>query len=83
VLGDASGATHFVQIVDVEVLSIVERTVFTCICIVGLPPAGMMVLVTGHDVTVVWILKLMLVKGRQFPERPDLHLRCHNFLSTL
>ena len=48
---DAPGATHFVQIVDVEVLSIVEITVVTC-C-VGLPPAGVMVLVTGQVVIVV------------------------------
>jgi len=58
----ASGATHFVQIVDVEVLKIVDRTVFTCS--VGLPPAGVTVLVTGQDVTVVWILEVMLVTDR-------------------
>jgi len=76
----ASGATHFVQIVDVEVLKIVDRTVFTCS--VGLPPAGVTVLVTGQDVTVVWILEVMLVTDRSFLECPDLHLRCHNLLSA-
>lgn len=57
---DGTGATHFVQTVDVEVLSIVERTVLTCV--EGLPPpVGVMVLVTGQEVTVVWTLKLISI----------------------
>lgn len=49
---DGTGAIHFVQTVDVDVLSIVERTVATCV--EGLPPLdGVIVLVTGQDVTVV------------------------------
>ena len=45
------GRTHIVQIVDVDVLSIVDSTVFTCW--VGLPLVGVIALVTGHEVTVV------------------------------
>ena len=48
------GATHFVQIVDVEVLSTVESTVV--IFWVGLPPTGVTVVVIGHDVIVVCTL---------------------------
>ena len=42
---------HLLQIVEVEVLQRVERTVVTCW--VGVPAAGEMVLVMGHLVTVL------------------------------
>ena len=48
---DAPGATHLVQIVDVEVTSLVDSTVETCW--MGVPPGGVIVPVTGQDVTVV------------------------------
>lgn len=49
---DGTGATHFVHTVEVEVLSMVESTVLTCV--EGLPPPdGVIVLVTGQDVMVV------------------------------
>lgn len=48
------GATHFVQIVDVEVISTVESTVVTFW--VGLPPTGVTVVVIGQDVIVVCTL---------------------------
>lgn len=54
-VGDkATGAIYLVQIVDVEVVKTVDRTVVTC-CI-GLPLGGMIVLVTGKLVTVVKVL---------------------------
>jgi len=49
-----TGATHLVHSVDIEVLSIVERTVVRCV--VRLPPERVIVLVTGQDVSVVWTL---------------------------
>lgn len=49
-----TGATHLVQIVEVEVLRTVERTVVTFW--VGLPPTGVTVVVTGQDVIVVCTL---------------------------
>lgn len=45
---------HLVQIVDVDVLTTVERTVVTFW--VGLPPTGVTVVVTGQDVIVVCTL---------------------------
>lgn len=49
-----TGATHWVHTVDTEVLSIVERTVVTCV--IGFLPGALMVLVTGQGVIVVWTL---------------------------
>lgn len=49
-----TGARHLVHTVDTEVLSIVERTVVTCV--VGFLPGALMVLVTGQGVIVVWTL---------------------------
>lgn len=54
VVAFATGAMHFVQIVEVDVLRTVERTVVTCV--VGLPPGGVVMLVTGQDVVVVMTL---------------------------
>ncbi len=48
------GATQLVQIIDVEVLRMVERTVVTFR--VGVPPAGVTVVVTGQDVILVCTL---------------------------
>lgn len=49
---DAAGGTHLVQIVEMDVLRIVDRVVVTCV--VGFPPVGgVLVLVTGQEVTVV------------------------------
>ena len=48
---DAGGATHLVQIVEIEVLVMVEIVVVTCW--VGGPLEGVMVLVTGQVVKVV------------------------------
>ena len=45
------GATHFVQMVDVEVTSLVDSIVETCG--IGVPPGGVTVPVTGQEVTVV------------------------------
>ena len=50
-----SGATHFVQIVDVEVLRIVETAVVTCS--VALPPGRVTVVVIGWVIVVLWILE--------------------------
>lgn len=49
-----TGAIHFVHTVDIEVLSIVERTVV--ICVVGFLPGALIVLVTGQGLIVVWTL---------------------------
>lgn len=46
---------HFVQSVDVEVLRSVDMTVVTCV--VGLPPEGVVMLVIGQGLVVVWILQ--------------------------
>ena len=48
---DATGATHFVHTVEVDVLRIVETLVVTCR--IGVPLSGVMVLVTGQVVRVV------------------------------
>ncbi len=48
------GAMHFVQTVDVEVLRTVDMTILTCV--VGLPPRGVVMLVTGQGLVVVWTL---------------------------
>lgn len=48
---DATGATHLVQIVEIDVLVIVEIVVVTCW--IGVPPGGVTVLVTGQVVNVV------------------------------
>ena len=47
---DATGATHFVQMVEIEVLVTVDTVVETCW--IGVPWGGVMVLVTGHVVKV-------------------------------
>lgn len=48
---DAIGATHLVQTVEIEVLVMVEMVVVTCW--IGVPLAGVTVLVTGQVVRVV------------------------------
>lgn len=48
---DATGAVHFVHIVDVDVLRIVDTLVVTYR--IGVPLGGVMVLVTGQVVRVV------------------------------
>lgn len=47
------GGTHWVQMVEVEVLVIVETVVITCTEVIS---PEVIVFVTGHVVTVVWIL---------------------------
>ena len=48
---DATGATHFVQTVEIEVVVIVETVVVTCW--IGVPLEGVTMLVTGQVVRVV------------------------------
>lgn len=49
---DAAGTMHFVQIVEMDVLRIVDKVVV--ICVVGFAPLeGVIVVVTGQEVIVV------------------------------
>ena len=57
-----TGATHLVQIVEVEIRIMVESCVV--ICSVGIP-LEVITWVTGHEVKVVYTLWLMLGSGNQ------------------
>ena len=78
-----TGATHFVQMVDVDVIRTVERTVLTC-CVGG-PLAGVMVLVTGQDVIVAETLSIELAVARLHPDEHHhyLHFSHYDFLNSL
>lgn len=56
---DFWGAMHWVQIVEVVVLMMVEMVVVTCA--MGVPWGGVIVLVTGQVVKVVYTLQFILV----------------------
>ena len=57
-MDEASGAAQCVQMVEVEVIRTVDKMVVTCG--VGLAPEGVIVVVTGQELTVVMTLKHLL-----------------------